>query len=63
MPISAQGAFGGKASSGGAISSTLGVPIYGKIYEVRAAAKEALKQLHQTPEYKQLQADRKAARK
>ena len=63
MPISAQGAFGAKASSGGALSSMLGVPIYGKTYEERAAAKQALKDLHKTPEYKQLAAERKAAKK
>ena len=63
MPISAQGAFGAKASSGGALSSMLGVPIYGKTYEERVAAKQALKDLHKTPEYKQLAAERKAAKK
>ncbi len=63
LPISAQGAFGDKASSGSALSSILGVPIYGKTMEERAAIKQAMKDLHKTPEYKRLAAERKAAKK
>ena len=62
LPISAQQGLGSNASAGGTLSSTLGVPIYGRTYAERAQAKEALKQLHQTPEYKALQAERRAAK-
>lgn len=62
-PISAQGAFSGEASVGGAVSSVLGVPIYGKTLTERTEAKAALKALHKTEAYKKLQAERKAAQK
>ena len=63
LPIAAQGAFGGKASMGGLVSSSLGIPIYGKTYEERAAMKDAMKELHASPEYKQLQADKRALKR
>jgi len=60
LPIAAQQAFGAKASEGGAISGFLGVPIYGKTNEERAAAKRALKELHATPAWKAAAAQRRA---
>lgn len=43
-PIGAQQAFSNKASAGGAVSGFLGVPIYGKTFEERDAAKLERKQ-------------------
>lgn len=63
LPISAQGAFGAQGSVGDGVSSMLGVPIYGKTYEQKAAAKAALRQLHSSSEYKELQKARKEAAK
>jgi len=60
LPIAAQQAFGAKASQGGAVSGFLGVPIYGKTNEERAAAKQALKELHASPEWKAAAAQRRA---
>jgi len=59
LPIAAQQAFGARASEGGAISGFLGVPIYGKTNEERAAAKAALKKLHESAAWKAAAAQRR----